>query len=197
MQTANVNTPINITVRHESITDSLRNYVQKKIEGLHLDYPKIIEAKAVLDVQKNRHIAEIILYCANHITIDASSETHDNMYASIDHTISKIARRMRKRKTRLLKKHRPGPEGSIKHLPEKVFSQDLLDKIPDEVENDPEPMLIHREGYKLKKLYKEDAIMELELSDKPFLVYQNARRDVLQIVYRRNDGDYSIIEPNG
>ena len=83
MQTANVNTPINITVRHESITDSLRNYVHKKIEGLHLDYPKIIEAKAVLDVQKNRHIAEIILYCANHITIDASSETHDNMYASI------------------------------------------------------------------------------------------------------------------
>ena len=77
MQTANVNVPVNITVRHESITDSLRNYVHKKIEGLHLDYPKIIEAKAVLDVQKNRHIAEIILYCANHITIDASSETHD------------------------------------------------------------------------------------------------------------------------
>ncbi len=197
MQTANVNTPINITVRHESITDSLRNYVHKKIEGLHLDYPKIIEAKAVLDVQKNRHIAEVILYCANHITIDASSETHDNMYASIDNTISKIARRMRKRKTRLLKKHRPGPEGSIKHLPEKVFSQDLLDQIPEEVEADPEPMLIHREGYKLKKLYKEDAIMELELSDKPFIVYQNARRDILQIVYRRSDGDYSIIEPNG
>jgi len=196
MQTANVNTPINITVRHESITDSLRNYVHKKIEGLHLDYPKIIEAKAVLDVQKNRHIAEIILYCANHITIDASSETHDNMYASIDNTISKIARRMRKHKTRLLKKHRPGPEGSIRHIAEKVFSQDMLDSIPDEVESDPEPMLIHREGYKLKKLYKEDAIMELELSDKPFLVYQNARRDVLQIVYRRPDGDYSIIEPN-
>ena len=45
-----------------------------------------------------------------------------------------------------------------------------------------------------KKLYKEEAIMELELSDKPFVLYRNARRDVLQIVYRRPDGDYSIIE---
>jgi len=197
MQTANVNVPINITVRHESITDSLRNYVNKKIEGLNLDYPKIIEAKAVLDVQKNRHIAEIILYCANHITIDASSETIDNMYASIDSTISKIARRMRKRKTRLLKKQRPKADDTIRHLEEKIFSQHLLDEIPDEVETDPEPMIIHREGYKLKKLYKEDAIMELELSEKPFLVYTNARRNVLQIVYRRQDGDYAIIEPNG
>lgn len=197
MQTANVNTPITVTVRHESITDSLRNYVHKKIDGLHLDYPKIIEAKAVLDVQKNRHIAEIILYCANHITIDASSETKDNMYASIDNTISKIARRMRKHKTRLLKRHRPKPEDTIKHLEEKIFAQDILDTHPEETEEDPEPMLIHREGYKLKKLYKEEAIMELELSDKPFLAYTNARRDVLQIVYRRNDGDYAIIEPNG
>jgi len=195
MQTANVNTPITVTVRHESVTDSLRDYVTKKIEGLHLDYPRIIEAKAILDVQKNRHIAEILLFCADHITIEASSETHDNMYASIDNTISKIARRMRKRKTRLLKRYRTKPEDTIKHLDEKVFAQDVLDTHAEEAETDPEPMIIHRENYKLRKLYKEEAIMELELSEKPFLVYTNARRDVLQIVYRRKDGDYAIIEP--
>ncbi len=115
MQTANANPNITVTVRHETVTDSLRDYALKKIEGIHLDYPRIIEAKAILDVQKNRHVAEIILFCANHITIDASSETED-MYKSIDETIDKIARRMRKHKTRLLKKHRPRPEDTIKHL---------------------------------------------------------------------------------
>jgi len=195
MQTANVNTPIQVTVRHESIADSLRDYVIKKIEGLNLDYPKIIEAKAILDVEKNRHTAEIILFCANHINIEASSETIDNMHASIDHTISKIARRMRKRKTRMLKRHRPKEEDTIKHLDEKIFAQNVLDTHPEEDETDPEPMIIHRESFKLRKLYKEEAIMELELSERPFLVYNNARRDVLQIIYRRNDGDYSIIEP--
>jgi len=62
MQTANVNLPVTVTVRHEEVTDSLRDYVYKKIESLHLDYPKIIEAKVILDVQKNRQIAEIILF---------------------------------------------------------------------------------------------------------------------------------------
>ena len=194
MQTANVDPPIKIVVRHETITDAIRDFVKKKIGTLHLDYPRIIEARAVLDVKKNRHVAEIILFCANHITIDASTEGPD-MYAAIDETISKIARRMRKHKTRLLKKYRTKPEDTIKHLDEKVFAQDILETHPEEAEHDPEPMIIHREGVKLKNLFKEEAIMELELSDKPFLVYTNARRNVLQIVYRRNDGDYAIIEP--
>lgn len=196
MQTANANTQITVTVRHEDVTDSLRDYATKKIQGLHLDYPKIIEAKAILDVQKNRHIAEIILFCANHITIDASTEGKD-MYAAIDETISKIARRMRKHKTRLLKKHRPKPEDTIKHLDEKVYASDVLESLDheEEPEHDPEPMIIHRESYRLRTLLKEDAIMELELSDKPFIVYTNERRGVLQILYRRKDGDYSIIEP--
>lgn len=194
MQTANVDPPINIVVRHETITDAIRDFVKKKIGTLHLDYPRIIEARAVLDVKKNRHVAEIILFCANHITIDASTEGPD-MYAAIDETISKIARRMRKHKTRLLKKYRTKPEDTIKHLDEKVFAQDILETHPEEAEHDPEPMIIHREGVKLKNLFKEEAIMELELSDKPFLVYTNARRNVLQIVYRRSDGDYAIIEP--
>ena len=163
MQSANVDPNITVTVRHENVTDSLRDYAEKKIEGIHLDYPRIIEAKAILDVQKNRHVAEIILFCANHITIDASSETED-MYKSIDETIDKIARRMRKHKTRLLKKYRPRPEETIKHLDEKVYASDFLDslEVPEEDEmpaTDPEPLIIHSESFRLRTLYKEEAIM--------------------------------------
>ena len=196
MQSANVDPNITVTVRHETVTDSLRDYAEKKIEGIHLDYPRIIEAKAILDVQKNRHVAEIILFCANHIVIDASSETED-MYKSIDETIDKIARRMRKQKTRLLKRHRPRPEDTIKHLDENVYASDILDTLDAEVEQteDPEPVIIHRESFRLRTLFKEEAIMELELTDRPFVLYKNARRGVYQIVYRRNeDGEYSIVE---
>ena len=82
---------------------------------------------------------------------------------------------------------------TIRKLDETVYDDSVLD-YPGDSPEDPEPLLIHRESYNLKKLYKEEAIMELELSDKPFVLYRNARRDVLQIVYRRPDGDYSIIE---
>ena len=197
MQITNVDPNITVTVRHEEVTDSLRDYAQKKIQGIHLDYPRIIEAKAILDVQKNRHVAEIILFCANHITIDASTETED-MYKSIDGTIDKIARRMRKFKTRLLKKHRPKPEETIKHLDESVYAPDFLQThviVEEEEGPEPEPATIHREAFRLRTLYKEEAIMELELTDRPFVLFKNARRGVLQLVYKRGeDGEYSLLE---
>ena len=192
MQTENVNLPITVTVRHESVTDSLRDYAQKKIEGLNLDYPRIIEAKAILDVQKNRHIAEILLFCANHIVIEAHTEGQD-MYAAIDETIDKVARRMRKQKTRLLKKRRPHRNESIRYIDESHFDESVLDH-PEDSEHDPEPFIIHKERYSLRTMYKEDAVMELELSDKPFILYKSARRDCLSIIWRRKDGEFASID---
>ena len=145
MQTRNVDPQITVTVRHEDVTDSLRQYAQDKISGIHLDYPRIIEAKAILDVEgSRRHKAEIILFCANHIVIDASSET-DDMYKSIDFTIDKIARRMRKHKTRLLKRRTPRQEESIRYLDERNYRADFLDNLPDEVNesDEPEPFFVH------------------------------------------------------
>jgi putative sigma-54 modulation protein len=192
MQTANVNLPITVTVRHEQVTDSLRDYARKKIEGLHLDYPKIIEAKAILDVQKNRQIAEIILFCTNHITIEAHSEARD-MYVALDETIEKIARRMRKHKTRLLKKNRPHRNESIRYLEERYFNDAAMDH-PEESEHDPEPFIVFPDNYAVKTMYKEDAIMELELTERPFVLYKSARRDCLTIIYRRKDGEYAAMD---
>lgn len=194
MQTVNADPNIVVTVRHEEVTDSLRQYAESKIQGLHLDYPKIIEAKAVLDVESDRrHKAEIILFCANHIVIDASSET-DDMYKSIDETIGKIARRMRKHKTRLLKRNHSRKQESIRYLDENHYKADFLDNLPEEVNEEPEPFFVHKEQYRLRKLFKEEAIMELDLTDKPFVVFDNARRGVTSIVWRKNDGDYGMVD---
>ena len=191
MQVANANPHLTITVRHEELTDALRAHAEKAIESLHLDYPRIIEAKVVMDVQKDRHIAEIILFCADHITIQASTEG-ENMYAALDETSSKIARRMRKQKTRLLKKKRVKPEESIRHLEERYFDESVLDH-PEESLEDPVPYYVYPEAIRVKTLYKEEAIMELELSDRPFVLFTNARRNVRQLVYRRKDGEYAVV----
>ena len=197
MQTANVNLPITVTGRHVEVTEAMRDFAHKKVEGLHLDYPRIIEAKVILDVQKKtRQIAEIILFCANHITIEADTET-DDMYKSIDETISKIARRMRKYKTRLLKSHRPRPNDTIKHLNEHVFSaiDDAEVAVETEPEKDLEPVIIHQENYRVRPLYPDEAIMEMELSERSFIVFRHAKTDKLSVLFRRSDGDYGMIEP--
>ena len=193
MQTSNANINITVTGRHVSITEAIREYSEKKVEGLHLDYPKIIEAKVIIEVAKgHRQIAEIILFCANHITIEATSET-DDLYASIDETISKIARRMRKHKTRLLKSHRPRAQ-KIREIEEQVYSAEFseAESEPEEIE----PLIIHEENYSIRPMFPDEAIMAMELSEKPFVVFHNAKSDRLGIIFRRKDGDYGIIEPN-
>ena len=190
MQIKNVNLPITVTGRHVTVTKAMRDHAYKKVEGLHLDYPKIIEAKVILNVQKNRQNAEVILHCANHITIEADTET-DDMYASIDETMSKIARRMRKYKTRMLKSHRPRKQ-NIRHLEERVFSPEVLDDHEQEVV----PVIVHKDNYRIRPLYEEEAIMEMELSERSFIVFHNAKSDRLSVLYRRKDGDYGMIEPD-
>lgn len=189
MQVKNVNLPITVTGRHVTVTDAMRDHAYKKVEGLHLDYPKIIEAKVILDVQKNRQNAEVILHCANHITIEADTET-DDMYASIDETMSKIARRMRKYKTRMLKSHRPRKQ-DIRHLEERIFSSEM----PEDHEQELAPLIIHKDNFRIRPLFEEEAIMEMELSERSFIVFHNAKTDRLSVLYRRKDGDYGMIEP--
>jgi len=189
MQTANVDLNITVTGRHLEVTEAIREYARKRIESLHLDYPRIIEAKVILDVQTHqRQFAEIVLFCANHITIEASS-TSELLYAAIDETVSKIARRMRKHKTRLLK-NRPR-SGSIRHMDEHVFNSEEAD---DHEKEEMEPLIIHKENYRIRPLYPDEAITELELGERGFLVFHNQKTHQLNIVFRRPDGDYGMME---
>jgi ribosome hibernation promoting factor len=106
MQTNNANPPIRITGRHVTVTGAMKEYLRRKIAGLHIEYPRIIEVHAILDVEKYRHIAEVVLRCCNHITIKAGFESED-VYASIDQAVDRIARKMRKYHTRLLRRDLP------------------------------------------------------------------------------------------
>lgn len=190
MQVHNVNLPINVTGRHVEVTAAMRDYAQKKVEGLHLDYPRIIEAKVVLDVQNHRQqMAEIILFCANHIVIEVKTTTED-IYAAIDESISKIARRMRKYKTRMLKSHRPR-KGSVKLLEEHVYHETALDSEVEHIE----PAYVHKEQYKIRPLYTDEAMMDLGMSGRSFIVFHNQKTHKLAILFRRDDGEYGLIEP--
>jgi putative sigma-54 modulation protein len=189
MQTANVNVPIQVTGRHVSVTEPIKNYAATKLEHIHLDYPRIIDAQVILDVEKHRHFAEIILHCSNHITIEASHEC-DDLYAAIDGVISKITRQMRKYKTKLLRNHRPRGH-DIRHLEEQVLHIDEAFEQQEETE----PQVIKTERYPVKPMFVDEAVLQLEMSNRQFVVFQNARTQKVNILYRRKDRGYGLIEP--
>lgn len=189
MQVANVNLPIQVTGRHVNVSDSMKEYAIKKVEGLHLDYPRIIEAQVILDVQKYRHIADVILHCANHITIEASSESTD-MYASIDQVMDKIAQQMRKYKTKIMRQHRPR-KGEVRHVEEQVFSIEGFESLAEETE----PSVIQTEKYPVKPMYLDEAVLQLEMSSRQFVVFQNAKTNKVNVLYRRKETGFGVIEP--
>ncbi len=189
MQSANVNLPIKVTGRHVSVTDAIKDYATKKIEGLHLDYPRIIEAQVILDVEKLRHVAEVILHCANHITIEASDQTQD-MYASIDNVVDKIARQMRKYKTKIMRTHRPRRH-EVQHLDEQILSAEGLDD-----HEESEPTVVHNEKYPVKPMFVDEVVLQLEMSHRQFVVFLNAKTEKVNVLYRRKTGDYGLIEPS-
>lgn len=191
MQTANVNVPIKVTGRHVSVTEPIKDYAVTRIEHLHLDYPRIIEAHVILDVEKIRHFAEIILHCTNHITIEASHTT-DDMYASIDGVVAKIAQQMRKYKTKILKSHRPRGQQSIRHIEEQVLQ--INEATFHEIENS-EPEVIKTERYPVKPMYVDEAVLQIEMSNRQFVVFQNAKTEKVNILYRRKDSGFGLIEP--
>jgi putative sigma-54 modulation protein len=206
MQVQNANPPIQVTGRHVSVTEAMKEYCRRRLASLHLDYPKIIEVQIVLDVQKYRHTAEVILHCSNHITLEASAE-NDDMYVSIDEVVDKIARQMRKYKTRLMRQHRPRKH-TIRHLDETVLRWEWVEATEGVVElgaavqtsveaeaNLSEPLVIQSEKYPVKPMFIDEAVLQIEMSSKQFLVFLNAKTEKVNVLYRRKNGDFGLIEP--
>ena len=191
MITKNAHPPVKVTGRHLQITPAISDYITKKIEGLHLDYPKIIEAHVILEVVKYRHSAEVVLVCSNHITIEAREETND-MYAAIDAVVDKVGRQMRKYKTRLMRNHRPRKD-IVHHLEEHVIEQEPVE-LDDEEDGAHHPV-VRSERYPVKPMYIDEAVLQLEMSHRQFIVFLNARSTRMNVLYRRKSGEFGLIEP--
>ncbi len=104
---------IEITGRHVSVTDSIRDYARKRLDRMVAEIPRLDKVHVILDVQKYLHIAEVIVHARRHIRLEAR-ETSENMYASIDAVVDKIEKQLRrsidKRQDRKAKARRHGAE---------------------------------------------------------------------------------------
>jgi len=190
MQIANAQVSYRVTGRHVTVTEAIRSFVEEKLRHLHLDYPRIIEVHAILEVEKHRQSCELVLHCANHITIDATEETTD-MYSAIDGAITKVAQQMRKYKTRLMRSHRARNRDEIQHFEEQVLT------VPADFQERPEaqPTIVQTERYPVKPMYVEEAVLQMEMSQKQFVVFLNAQTQKINILHRRKDDSYGLMEP--
>jgi putative sigma-54 modulation protein len=176
---------INLTFRNIEPAMSLREYAEGKIARVKKYIEEPIEAHVVLKVEKFRHIAEVSID-ANGLRINGTEETND-MYSAIDMVVDKIEAQVRKYREKL---RRRKPADGVKHL---AVSMNVL--ASGDLEEDREPRVIKTEQFYAKPMDVDEAIMQLDLSNSEFLVFTNSRTHRLNVLYRRQDGNYGLIEP--
>jgi putative sigma-54 modulation protein len=177
---------IAVTFRHMDVSDALRKYLEEKIARVKKYIDEPIDAQAVLSVEKKiRHCAEVTLV-AKGITIKGSDETND-MYAAIDGMVDKLERQLKRYKEKI-KKHKPSSD-KVRQVEKTVYAAESID------EGAEEPIVIQSQSFSVKPLSVEEAVMQMDLLSKAFLVFSDASTNEISVVYRRKDGNYGLIVP--
>ncbi len=175
-----------VTFKKLDPSDALKSYVQKKVDRFDKMLDSPAEANIVLSVEKIRHIAEITLIC-NRLKIHAREES-ENMYSSIDTLMDKIKIQIKKNKEKV-KRHMSGNKQSIKN-------EDLVSSVAEDsalINNDQNELII--EAIDFKPMDVDDAVLELDSNKNNFFVFNNARTERVNVLYKRNDGNIGLIQP--
>lgn len=177
---------IAITFRHMEASEPVRAYVEEKLSRVkkYIDDP--IDAQVALSVEKKiRHSVEVTLV-AKGVTIKGSEETSD-MYSAIDLVVDKIERQLKRYKEKL-KNHKPSTERGIE-IQKDVISAESIE------EGKGAPIIVRSRSFAVKPLAVEEAVMQMDLLHKDFLVFTDAKSEEINVVYRRKDGNYGLIIP--
>ena len=185
-----------VTARHMHITDGMKQYAVERISKLDRLGDRIVDVTVIMDIQKLSHSCEILMKYG-HTFIRSHASTTD-MYASIDQSVDRLKKQLQRYKQKLHDYHKKGYP--VKEIPIQVVAPPPEEETGlEEVGGADEAVLPHRivamEVGRLKILSDDEAVMKMELSGDPVMVFRAEGNRQLKVIYRRQDGNYGIIAP--
>ena len=175
---------ISISAKNLEISDYLRELVDKKVSKLERYFPQDTVAQVTLSVERNRHIVEVTIPYDGGL-IRAEEVTGD-MYASIDNVLDKLEKQILRHRTRLEKSLR---SGAFK------YEQPLYSSSYDEFDEEEGPQIVRVKRFHIKPMDEQEALLQAELLGHSFYVFLNAETTAINVLYKRKDGNYGLIEP--
>jgi len=170
-----------VTFKNLDPSNHLKSYVSDKLDRFDKYLHNPGEANVVLSVEKFRHIAEVNIV-GDRMTINGKEETED-MYSAIDMVLDKLEKQIKRSKQKI----RDRRAGKGKSRPAMADMEGL--------DEDAEGRLMIK-NIEYKPMDVDEAIMQMDLVEDSFLVFTNARSDRVNVLYRRKDGNYGLIQPN-
>ena len=169
--------------KNMDVTDGLRSAAEKKIGRLGKFFGDDVICAITFSIQKEDHKIEVAIPTGNGVTIRAE-EVSDDMYESINLVIDSLERQIRKNKTKLERRYHDNT--SIRF---DAFDDD------DEYDEAEEFRIVRSKKFAPKPMSAEEAILQMNLIGHNFFVYLDADTEKVNVVYKRKDGDYGLIEP--
>lgn len=188
---------INFRGKNIQLTDSLKSYAEDKVSKLSKFNNQLMSADISFIVEKNRNIEEThkveITLRANG-TIIRGEESTISMYSSIDVAVDKLERQLRKYKNKLYKSL---SREKRKEFVNAGFMEDESDPALFEMEEETlEPRIVRSKRFSMKPMDPEEAALQMELLGHDFHVFLNPETEQINVVYKRKDGNYGLIEPD-
>jgi len=180
---------VDITGRHIEITEPLRKFTTDRLEKLRGVMDEILEAHFILTVEKHqRHIAECNIKTRHdfyHV-----EEVSTDMYTSVASVIDKVEKQILRNKERKVtrKRHNNTPRGM-----EVITTTSVVEV--EQILGERLPRIIRTYDVAAKPMSVDDAAIQIDGSDRNFLVFRNADTEKLNVVYKRKDGNIGWIEP--
>jgi putative sigma-54 modulation protein len=181
---------MSVTFRHMDASESLKEYTQEKVDRIRKYFPDPLKAHVVLECDRGyNHHADVVITLHNGLVI-AGEETTEDMYSSIDLVMAKIERQVRRYKEKL-RSHKGGD--SLHGHREMRHSVVLL---PEEAPAAPVAQfkIIRESKFVARPMTPEEAVMHMNLLNSDFIVYTSSGTHDVNVVYRRGDGTYGLIE---
>ncbi len=169
-----------ISGKNLSVSDGLRAAVEEKLGKLERYFTPDTEVIVTLSVEKERQKIEVTIPVKG--TIIRSEQVSNDMYVSIDLVEEVIERQLRKYKNKIVDRKQESSN----------FQKEFLEK---EFEEEDEVKIIRTKKFGIKPMYPEDACVQMELLGHNFFVFYNAETDQVNVVYKRNNNTYGLIEP--
>ncbi|MCX7749386.1 MAG: ribosome-associated translation inhibitor RaiA [Clostridia bacterium] len=170
-----------ISGRNIEVTEALKDKVKKKIGRLEKFFNPGTEVHVTMSVQKARQIIEVTIPINGGVI--RAEESNVDMYTSIDKVCDILERQIRRNKTRLEKKLREG-----------AFRVENF-TVDQEIQEEHDFKVARSKKFAIKPMTTEEAILQMNLLGHEFYMYSNADTKEVNVVYRRKDGNYGLIEP--
>lgn len=172
---------INVKAKNTQVTQSLTDYIEKRFAKLEKYFVNADMAGTVtLIVEKGLHRVEATIPLPRYIL--RAEDSSNDMYASIDGVVDKLERQIRKYKTKVNRKS-------------KVQTFAELPPVADTALAEEDGKVIKTKSFVVKPMDEEEAILQMELLEHDFFVFLNAATQTINVVYKRKDNQYGLIQP--